>query len=240
MEEEKLAELFKKIKERKTHEYVAIQIKKLIDEGKLKSGEMLFPESELANMMGVSRSSVREALRILELVGYVETKQGIGTYVSKPTTDRVIQRLSEFCPEGDKIILYLLEAREMLEPLAAKLAAQRADHKDLHDMEQALNQIREKIGMHEIIKEEAVNFHFCIGKASKNPIIAFMLDSILDLLKHSTKITYSVPGRPEISLKEHEQILEAIKERNSEKAYKLMKNHLQEVRAILEKMLKIN
>lgn len=125
---------FKKVTGIKTYQYIVMQIQEAIEQGLLKYGDKLPSEFELANQFGVSRSSVREALLILEFMGIVETKKGSGTEISDPTRDNIVHRLSQFIGDSNDFILHLFEVRKIIETQAAKLAAERGSEEDFSKM----------------------------------------------------------------------------------------------------------
>lgn len=228
--------VFKKVNGLKTHEYIVMQIKQAIEKGILKYGDKLPTENELANEFGVSRSTVREALLILEFMGLVETKKGSGTEITMPNENEIIDRISDFTGQGNDFILHLCEARIMIEPQAARLAALKAEQKDKDELWRYLEEMRDKIENQLPIKDAAMDFHRLISRSSKNPFLEYMLNSLYNLLINGTKIVFSIPGRTECSLKEHIEIYKAIVAGDGEKAQLLMEEHITKVKELLEKV----
>lgn len=230
-----MSNLFTKVNDLKVREYIIMQIKKAIDSGQLKYGDKLPSENELAHDFGVSRNSVREALLVLEFMGLVETRKGSGTEVIVPSQDDFIEKISMYISEGDDLILNLIELRLILETNAARLAAMRSDDEDKAALTAAIEEMNRKLeGQAYINPEEAMGFHNLIAKASKNPFLEYVLNSINNLNKNATKIIYTVPGRPEESLKEHIQIYKAVLNGDPVLAEELMGEHLGKVKSILE------
>ena len=120
------------IKSTRIYEEIVRQIKSMITEGRLKSGDQLPPERDLAEKFLVSRTSVREALRALEPLGLVEIRPGEGTFVREVSIESLIQPLALVMVSQREAIGELFEARRLLEPMIAGLAASRATRDDLH------------------------------------------------------------------------------------------------------------
>src|ERR1700674_2444834 len=114
------------IRKTKVYEKIAHQIQRLIRDGLLKPGDMLPPERELAEMFQVSRSSLRDAIRALELMGLVEPRQGEGTVVRDPSAETLTNPLSTLLLQQRELLHELLEFREMIEPALAAHAANNA------------------------------------------------------------------------------------------------------------------
>lgn len=232
--------MFKKARESKLYEEVVRQIKVLISKGKLKPGDLLPSEEELAKSIGVSRATVREGLRILELVGMVETKRGKGTIVTASNPEIIQERLSFALNDKGKDLLYLMQIREMFEPEVAKLAALEGDTEKIKKIKNALIDMEKDINEGGTGEEGSIAFHHAIFDSIDNPILNYIMSFIIDLEKKSRYLTLHVPGRPNASLNEHKKIFTAIEQKKPEDAALLMKEHLRNTRQILEKILPKN
>src|SRR3989441_7289244 len=127
------------IKSTRIYEAIVRQVKAMISEGRLKSGDQLPPERDLAEKFLVSRTSVREALRALESLGLIEIRPGEGTFVREISIESHIQPLALVMASHREAIGELFEARRLLEPLIAGLAAARATRDDVSEMERILD-----------------------------------------------------------------------------------------------------
>src|SRR2546427_6289572 len=126
------------IKSTRIYEEIVRQIKAMIAEGRLKSGDQLPPERDLAEKFLVSRTSVREALRALESLGLIEIRPGEGTFVREVSIESLIQPLALVMVSQREAIGELFEARRLLEPALAALAARRATPEELQEMHRIL------------------------------------------------------------------------------------------------------
>jgi len=228
---------FKEITPVRLYESVIEQIMNLIKNNKLKPGDKLPPERELAEKLSISRGTLMEAFRVLESRGLIKSKPGGGRYIREirknghNNTENIILSLEK------SSILELLEAREMFEVKIAKIAAQRATPEDIELIEEALNKINEE----EVLKhgkemESDTEFHLAIASASHNFVFVNIIKLHLDLLKETRGKTWKITGRREKQYQEHQAILQAIKEHNTKKAEEAMLEHLRNVREVLVKI----
>ena len=223
---------FESIRKNKVYEEVARQIERLILQ-KMHPGDKLPPERELAEMFGVSRSSVRDAMRSLELVGLVEPRQGAGTVVREISPDLLVSPLANVIAHKRQMEGELLDFRKMLEPPLAARAALRATVEEIIEMEEILRRQSEKVGRGELAIEEDSEFHYCIAMGSGNSIVLRVLDVVMDLLKETRARSLQTEGRPEKSLAGHRRILSAIKRRDRAAAEAAMRQHLQDIEQIV-------
>ncbi|NIP49902.1 MAG: FadR family transcriptional regulator, partial [Gammaproteobacteria bacterium] len=123
------------IRPKKISEEIVNQIKQLISSGELKPGDRIPSERELASLLGVSRPSVREAIMVLEAMGFLESRQGGGTYVKALTESSIMDPLAKLVEKRDpELLRSLAEVRMGLESWSAYLAAQRANEKDIAEL----------------------------------------------------------------------------------------------------------
>jgi GntR family transcriptional repressor for pyruvate dehydrogenase complex len=207
----------------------AQRILEMIESGKLKLGDKLPGERILASQLGISRSSVREAIRYLEAMGVVDTRVGLGTYVvnSKPIAT-IASSLSAWLSENRSEVIQVFEVRDPLESQAAALAAARADPEAIAKMEETLDRMADEIekGNTEAITELDNRFHYLLGEATGNHLLHQVLESIQDLLMESRHAILSIPGRPERSLVEHREVLAAVRRSDPKAASDAMRRHL--------------
>jgi GntR family transcriptional repressor for pyruvate dehydrogenase complex len=216
---------------------VARQLRKLIEDGALAPGDMLPPERELVERFGVSRSSVRDAIRTLELVGLVEARQGEGTVVADASPDALVVPLASILMRKRELVAELLDVRRMIEPPLAARAAVHASREDVAHLEDVLRRQSEKMRRGEVAMEEDSEFHYAIALAAGNTVVRQVLDVLMDLLRESRARSLQVRGRPERSLGGHRRVLSAIKRRDPKSAEAAMRRHLGEIENVVLKKL---
>ncbi len=225
--------MFKPIKKTRVYEEIVAKIKDMLEKGRLKSGDQLPGERELSEVFQVSRSSVREALRTLETQGFLESRQGDGTYIaSKPVESLVSPLASAIFSEKDSQ-MELFEMRRLIEPQLAYLAAERATQEEIAMMEQALVLQEEAVARGETGTDVDKSFHYIMAKATKNKVLLRLTDSMRDLLAESRDKYLQVEGRPDKSILRHRQVLDAIKARDGELAAQVMLEHVLDIEECL-------
>lgn len=221
------------IKSTRIYEEIVRQVKQLIAEGRLKTGDRLPPERELAEKFVVSRTSVREALRALESLGLIEIRPGEGTFVRQVSVDALVGPLALMMTSQREAIGELFEARRVLEPAIAALAASRATPDEVQEMERILeSQAREVTAGRTGLAEDAA-FHTAVGVAAHNHAITRIVHAIMDLLTQSREESLNTPGRPTRSHQDHRRILQAIAKRNPSAARQAMLDHLVAVEGLV-------
>ena len=221
------------IKSTRIYEEIVRQVKQLIAEGRLKSGDRLPPERELAEKFVVSRTSVREALRALESLGLIEIRAGEGTFVRQVSLDALVGPLALMMTSQREAIGELFEARRVLEPAIAALAASRATPDEVQEMERILeSQAREVAAGRTGLAEDAA-FHTAVGAAAHNHAITRIVHAIMDLLTQSREESLNTPGRPTRSHQDHRRILQAIAKRDPSAARQAMLDHQVAVEALV-------
>ena len=221
------------IKSTRIYEEIVRQVKALIAEGRLKSGDRLPPERDLAEQFKVSRTSVREALRTLESLGLIEIRPGEGTFVREVSVESLIEPLAQVILSQREAVLELFEARRLLEPAIAALAARRATQDEIHEMERILEDQAKAVaaGLTGLAQDAA--FHAAIAASARNRAITRIVNALLDLLAQSREESLQTPGRPTRSHKDHLRILGAIRRRDEAGAHRAMRNHLIAVEALV-------
>ncbi|MCL6478001.1 MAG: GntR family transcriptional regulator [Peptococcaceae bacterium] len=194
-------------------ELVFESLREAIIHGRLKPGERLM-EIQLAEEMGVSRTPVREAIRKLELEGFVVMIPRKGAYVSGISV---------------KDIVDVFEVRAALEALAAGLAAERITAEELENLERSLVQISEVSDRQDLnaMVETDTNFHELLYKASRNQRLFQIVTHLKEQIQRFRTTSLSQPGRSKDALNEHRRIVEAISERNVEMAQALAREHIE-------------
>ena len=223
--------MFKPVKPKRVVEYIVEQIESEIKNGNLPPGSKLPSERELARLFEVSRSSVREALNILQAKGLISSSQGEGTFVRSLTETILGINLNNFITNDPKYVWDLVEIRKIIELWAVRKACEVADENDLKLISEAYAELENDYKLKNYGDESDAEFHFSIIKATKNTILIHLMGSIFKLLKCATNIgkDYEFKVRKltkEQLLKEHEDILKAVLKRDSKLAYDKMSIHL--------------
>jgi len=221
------------VRKTRIYEEVASQIQRLISEGRLRPGDHLPPERELAERFGVSRTSVRDAIRVLELMGLLEPRQGEGTVVRDLSPDSLVNPLASLLVRNRTLLADLLDVRKMIEPALAARAAVHASGDELARLEQIFLRQHDKVQQGELAIDEDSEFHYAIATAARNRVILRVLDVLMDLLRESRERSLQVAGRLQRSLAGHRRILDAIRRRDADAAEVAMRQHLQEIEDVL-------
>ena len=223
---------FEVIRRNKVYEEVAKQIERLILQ-KLHPGDKLPSERELAEMLQVSRSSIRDAIRSLELMGLVEPRQGAGTIVRELSAESLVNPFANALKRRQELVSELLDFRKMLEPPLAARAATHASPDEISEMEEILQRQEGKLSQGEVAIAEDAEFHYSVALASGNSIELKVLDILMDLLRDTRERSLQLKGRPERSLAGHRRILAAIKRHDAGAAKDAMRRHIEDVEEIV-------
>jgi len=223
---------FDVVRRNKVYEEVAQQIERLILK-KLRPGDKLPSERELAEMLRVSRSSIRDAIRGLELKGLVEPRQGAGTIVCEVSADALANPFANALKRRRELVSELLDFRKMLEPPLAARAATHASADEVAEMEEILRRQEQRHAQGDAAVSEDAEFHYSIALAADNSVVLKVLDIIMDLLRDTRERSLQVQGRPQKSLAGHRRILAAIKRHDAEAAKAAMRHHIEDVEEIV-------
>jgi GntR family transcriptional repressor for pyruvate dehydrogenase complex len=216
---------------------VANQLIELMLAGHLQPGDRLPSQQELTEQLQVGRSTVREALHTLNAMGLVELKHGQGTFV-KPLTARSIVRSDILAHIIDKQMSeHLFEARQIIEPQIAGLAAQRATDDDLAAIKAAWDRCQQAYQAGETLHRLSPNFHRSIAQAAHSDVLAMFVDSILIPLAERGLLLEEQPGYLEWELASHSDVYGSIASRDPERARTVMAQHLAEARRALLQVL---
>jgi GntR family transcriptional regulator, transcriptional repressor for pyruvate dehydrogenase complex len=214
-------------------ERIAARLLSLIAERKLRPGDKLPPERELAATMQVSRPSLREALRALAMLNIVAIRQGSGTYVSSLKPEVLIEHLDFVFALDDSTFTELLEARQMLEPGLAAAAAIRATDDELARLRACVGRAVAHVDDPEVFLAADLELHQIISLAAHNQIIARFMDSLTRLGMASRRRTATLPGVRAQSVQDHQAIVDALLRRDAEAAANIMRQHLETVESSL-------
>jgi GntR family transcriptional repressor for pyruvate dehydrogenase complex len=225
--------MFAPIERKKVYELVAERLVQEISDRRLNPGDELPRERHLAEAYGVGRSSVREALRMLESRGLIASP-GSGRLVVADYANPLNQSLALLLRMHDGDLGELFEIRRILEVETAGLAAQRRSDADLGAMRTAQRTMEEGLGSAERYVDGDVRFHLAIAAATHNRVATYMMQAIRDVLHRALLSIYQIPGSPERSLGQHRQILDAIEARRPDQARERMRLHLLRVEQDVE------
>ncbi len=219
----------KPIKPKRISDQVFDQIRELIYRGKLKPGEKLMTERELAQAMNVSRTTIRDAIQRLVTMGLIVQKQGQGTFV-KVVDESLENPLAKAMEAQDASLEDLLEVRMGLECNAAALAAKRADETDITALNQSITEMEAEVNSGRLGTEADTSFHMAIAYAAKNPLHILIMRNFYDYLFHgigeNLASLYEDPENIQEILRQHKNILSTIKARDPYKAYTAMSEHI--------------
>lgn len=217
----------------KVFERVAEQIEKRILDGELRKGDRLPTERELAEQFRVSRTAVREAMKILAQKGLVDMRPGRGTIVIDGASAAMQNsiglmmklKLGEIGGSDS-----LVEFRTILEIEIAALAAARTTEKEISVMRMAIDSMDQSLNDADAFIAADNIFHEALAQATQNALIIILINSIVNLLSEQRKQIFEVEGGPQRGQIHHRRILESIIRRDPEAARAAMRSHLQQVR----------
>ena len=206
------------------HEAIVVRLRELIRQGEILHGSRLPPERTLAEQFDVGRSSVREAIRSLELQGLVVTRHGSGPFVNTQSLDAVATLMA---PEnGTGGLEDIFEMRHLLEPQIAALAARRATPADIERLASILVEQQRQVLEGETGVDADTEFHFTLASATHNPALVKVVNAVEDVLRRSRDRYLQQPGRPERSLHSHHEILAMVQAGDAAGARRAMDHHL--------------
>ncbi len=226
------------------YEYVIEQIKEMIASGELKDGEKIPSERELAERFEVSRVPIREALKILEFMGILDSSRGDGTYLRSLSAEEAIRMVDFAVTASGETMIELLELRMNLEGFAAYHAARRRTKEDLEKIYQTIRDMREAKKTNPESEEEintlrdiSHNFHREVVRAAHNKVLLSVYENLYELLDISRQFTIDTSGISYNSILAHEALYHRIAQQDAEGARRVMLEHLQDVHDKLEGMI---
>ncbi|EHI97320.1 GntR domain protein [Clostridium sp. DL-VIII] len=217
----------------KVYDQVIEEIKSKIKSGDIKKGDRLPSEREMAESLGVSRTSVREALRALEVVGLVESRQGAGNYIKTNFDNSLFEPISVMFMLQESSPKEMYDLRETLELQCARLSAKNIEDNELDLLTAILDRMYIAESEEESLKLD-IKFHYLIAKSTRNVLLLNVLDVISQLVdefiqKFRMQILHA--GNTKENLLEiHENIVRALKLRDESKAYNAMLEHFELIR----------
>ena len=221
------------IERRNTYELVAESLLALISERRLMPGDTLPTERELMQHYGVGRSSVREALRMLESRGLISAG-GSGAFAVADFRNPLNDSLSLLLAVEEGSLRELFEVRRIVEGEAVALATERGEEVHLDRMRAATELMREGLANRDEYIEADVAFHLTIAEATQNRMILHLMHAIRDQLERALGSIYKIPGSPERSIEDHGLIIEAMEAGKPDDARERMREHLGRVEEAVE------
>jgi len=219
---------------------IAQQIANAIREGRLVPGQTLPSERDLAKTFNVSRPIIREALRILEIQGFVSIQQGCGTLIKDPEKDILNQPISEWLAKNRQILDEFYEARLAIEPTCAALASQRATGEQLRSLQENLEESERIASSGENLAGLVgldIDFHSEIARMCANPFLIKLLNALIEPEADARKIVLRLPHHIPATLEGHWRIYEAIKAGDPQAARQAMIESLSQPFAAIEKFM---
>ena len=219
-----------RIQRKRFSDEIADQILELIKKGKLRPGDTLPSEREMASSLGVSPPPLREGLKKLETLGFIEI-QPRRKIVVKSITGKAMQDPLVQAVEGDlDMVIQLIEVRKILESWAASRAAQRAGRRHIEHLEEVFEELKEDFETDTLGVDADARFHLAIYEATGNTILCHIGFTLFDILWQSQKLTRESMFKEEVNkrrlLEQHEAIFQAIREGDPRKARSAILAHL--------------
>jgi GntR family transcriptional repressor for pyruvate dehydrogenase complex len=229
---------YQPLERRKVYEQIAEQLLGQIGARRLKPGDSLPPERELTESFGVGRSSIREALRMLESQGVITSVSGGAFIVSDPATPLNSSLRLVFSLDERAGLDHLFELRRILECEAAALAAERRSEAHLEEMDAAVAEMDASLGdLHaaERYIDADLRFHLAVAEATGNRLVLHSMQAVRDVVRRALLTIVMIPGSPESAVVEHRAIRAAIAAGDPGSAREEMRAHLARVQADVEK-----
>lgn len=222
-------ELFSRVSVGRISEIIVEQIRLLMRQGQLKPGDRLPPERDLCERFGVSRVTVREALRMLESAGLVEIRVGArgGAFVTAPSSNRVGEGLADLLTLSVISAADVTEVRMVLEVGIVPLVCERATEDDLAKLDKICE--RSEVALRDGVytMDMSLEFHTAVAQATHNPALEMLVESfrgpILMSLEEAREVAPEMGG---LGTKEHERFVEAVRSRDADAAARIMREHL--------------
>jgi GntR family transcriptional repressor for pyruvate dehydrogenase complex len=223
------SQAFPPIQRTPLYKQVLDRIQRLVDTRAIVPGDQLPAERDLAAQLGVSRTSLRQALTALEALGMVEIRHGAGAYLVATEPEQMVMSLAVTLAEQNQRLPEAMEARMALERFIAGLAASRRTAADIKRARRALARMEKEIAAGGLGIDGDAQFHDALCTAAHNHVLRQLLENLKEHVARIREESLSQVQRPERSLAAHWRILEAIERRNPAAAVAAMDAHLWEV-----------
>ncbi len=217
---------FRVVRKTRVSEEIIGQVRDLITSGRLKVGDRLPAERELAKILQVGRSTVREAIRALESLGILQARPGEGTFLVSNPAEQKPDPITANAFKSWENQRKLFEVRMVIEPDLAALAARRASPEQIAKMREILREQEASVKRGDIGIKADNSFHFLLAEAAGNEILFRIMDSLMALLQETREASLHTSGRSVTSLKQHKAIVRAIEARDPAAAERRMREHI--------------
>jgi GntR family transcriptional repressor for pyruvate dehydrogenase complex len=221
--------LLREAKKKKLFQEIVRQITRLIKSGKVRRGDKLPAERDLAQTFRVSRASVREAIRVLESEGLVQTRVGDGTYVVTSPVEDLITPLATAVTVGREALVEIFAVRKMVEPEIAFLAAERRSTEEIRALEKILRRQRNHLSEPKSVTEIDYSFHRLLAKMSRSEVYWRLYNTLTEMINQTREELLQEGDRPLKSVEGHEEIIRAIREGNARASKRAMLAHLRKI-----------
>jgi GntR family transcriptional regulator, transcriptional repressor for pyruvate dehydrogenase complex len=218
--------MFTTVKHTKISEEIVNQVRSLISEGKLKPGDRLPPERELIKQFGVSRPTLREALKSLIGMGFLQVSQAKRTLVRSITSERMEDPLLRLIKTDTQKIFDLIEVRKGMEAWSSFYAAHRATEDDIRQLETIIKEMKAAFEKGRSWEKEDADFHLAIAQATHNTVQTHIMSTIYDLLRESAARVFTDRKKIKKLIEQHCRIFNAIKNHATDKARERTLEHL--------------
>ncbi len=221
---------YEKVRKDRAYEAVVSQLQSLIVTEKLRPGDRLLPERDLAARFGVSRTAVRDAILVLEERGLVEVRPGAGTFVVLDVSDAVRESIGLLLEVEKSSFEHIHEVRRIFEIEMATLAAERATLDDIQTLERAYAAMDQSPPNSRLYVEADQEFHLTLAKATHNDIFLTLLAPIIEKLQEFRYVLAAhVPESPRRAQEYHRMLLDSVRSRNRSGARDSMKQHMRQI-----------
>lgn len=221
------------IQQKRIYEEISLRLQTLVQSDNLRPGDRLPPERHLAAMFGVSRNSVREAIKSLEQQGLLTSRPGAGTYIAEGAQDNLTTALGDAFAQARHRLEDIFELRLLLEPQIAHLAAQRITRHEIAELGDLVDAYARNLRAGQPVYFLDQAFHDAIAAATGNRSITRLMEQMHDLLRESRDEALQSPARNVSALDDHKKILSALSSHDPDRARDAMKEHLEQTRDIV-------
>lgn len=222
--------MFKPLQRKRFSDEIVDQIVKLIKDGRLLPGDTLPSEREISEKLNVSRPPLREALKTLEALGFIEIRQRKKSIIKSVADFSLHDPLAQVLQGDAEMIIQLLQVRKILESWAAGEASLQATDDDLAELAAEYGELERDFRNGVLGVDADVRFHLSIYRATKNTVLSHIASTLLGLLHQAQRITRQAMFEEQMNrerlLEQHRAILEALRRRDPEQAREAMRNHL--------------
>ncbi|WP_443129242.1 FadR/GntR family transcriptional regulator [Gracilibacillus sp. D59] len=204
--------------------------------GSIQPGDRLPAERQLQDALGVGRSAIREAIKVLTVLGILEVKQGDGTYLKRADSGLLLESIEWGLLLGENRVQDIIEVRKEIEVPIARLAAERCTDNELEELKVILDKL--KVSTIDDFVELDINFHMKIAQMSKNTVFIGILSSIQSLLRTWIKLVIEDAGETQFSYNDHYNIYQALSHKDSNESVKAMESHVEDATDRILKIIK--